>query len=109
MILLNSLKDKDDEVLKMTRNLEETYKNIYGIDIKNYISEEEIKKIVSDFYELTLIDKKIGLTLNKVEDKINLSKLDGIYELTDQKTVNKLIDIRKDKKLKKSKRLIRIN
>ena len=109
MILLNSLKDKDDEVLKMTRNLERTYKNIYGIDIKNYISEEEIKKIVSDFYELTLIDKKIGLTLNKVEDKINLSKLDGIYELTDQKTVNKLIDIRKDKKLKKSKRLIRIN
>ena len=109
MILLNSLKDKDDEVLKMTRNLEETYKNIYGIDIKNYISEEEIKKIVSDFYELTLIDKKMGLTLNKVEDKINLSKLDGIYELTDQKTVNKLIDIRKDKKLKKSKRLIRIN
>ena len=109
MILLNSLKDKDDEVLKMTRNLEETYKNIYGIDIKNYISEEEMKKIVSDFYELTLIDKKMGLTLNKVEDKINLSKLDGIYELTDQKTVNKLIDIRKDKKLKKSKRLIRIN
>ena len=68
-----------------------------------------MKKIVSDFYELTLIDKKMGLTLNKVEDKINLSKLDGIYELTDQKTVNKLIDIRKDKKLKKSKRLIRIN
>ena len=109
MILLNSFKDKDDEVLKMTKNLEETYKNIYGIDIKNYISEEEIKKIVSDFYELTLIDKKIGLTLNKVEDKINLSKLNGIYELTDQKTVNKLMDIRKDKKLKRSKRLIRSN
>ena len=90
-------KNEVKEVKKLKKEVEEKFKNVYGTELKEYISEEDLNSFLTIYYECTVYESNHGLPLSEKATSINYDLLEGRYaysETRDVQNVPELYNIR---------------
>ena len=90
-------KNEVKEVKKLKEEVEEKFKNVYGTELKEYISEEDLNSFLTIYYESTVYESNHGLPLSEIAPSIKYDFLEGKYaysETRDVQNVPELYNIR---------------
>ena len=72
-------KNEEKEVKKLKEEVEEKFKKVYGTDLKEYMSDEDLDSYLKDIYEILEFDKTFGEPLSATMPSIKYDLLEGPY------------------------------
>lgn len=80
-------KDEEKEVKKLKEEAEEKFKNVYGTELKEYISEEDLDSCLKVIYKSAVINSNLGLPLSAAIASIHFDNLEGKYAYSESRDV----------------------
>ena len=80
-------KDEEKEVKKLKEEAEEKFKNVYGTELKEYISEEDLDSCLKVIYKSAVINSNLGLPLSLAMASIHFDNLEGKYAYSESRDV----------------------
>ena len=80
-------KDEEKEVKKLKEEVEEKFKKVYGTELKEYISEEDLDVYLKLIYEVDVYESNLGLPLSVEMNYINYDNLEGKYAYSETRDV----------------------
>ena len=80
-------KDEEKEVKKLKTEVEEKFKKVYGTELKEYISEEDLDLFLTNIYKLEVYESNLGLPLSVEMGFINYNNLEGKYAYSESRDV----------------------
>jgi len=84
-------KDEEKEVKKLKEEVKEKFKDVYGTELKEYISEKDLDSYLIKLYENGVYESNLGVPLSAVMGNINYDLLEGKFgKLEDAATLHKI-------------------
>lgn len=84
-------KDEKKEVKKLKEEVKEKFKDVYGTELKEYISEKDLDSYLIKLYENGVYESNLGVPLSAVMGNINYDLLEGKFgKLEDAATLHKI-------------------
>lgn len=80
-------KDEEKEVKNLKEEAEEKFKKVYGAELKEYISEEDLNSCLTTVYKLSIVNSNIGVPLSLAMAYINYDNLEGKYAYSESRDV----------------------
>ena len=80
-------KDEEKEVKKLKEEVKEKFKNVYGTELKEYISEEDLDSCLKVIYKSAVINSNLGLPLSAAIASIHFDNLEGKYAYSESRDV----------------------
>jgi hypothetical protein len=72
-------KDEEKSVKKLKEEVKEKFKDVYGTELKQYMSEEDLNSYLIKFYKNGVYESNLGSPLSSVMGCINYDLLEGKY------------------------------
>ena len=76
-------KDKENSIKNLKKEAKEKFKNAYGTDLKEYMSEEDLDEYITNYYENEVYTTNFGVPLSFVFNNVNYDLLEGKYAYSD--------------------------
>ena len=84
-------KYEEKEVKKLKKEVEEKFENIYGTELKEYMSEDDLNSYLIGFYENEVYTSNFGIPLSSVTGTIDYDFLEGKFgKIEDAATLHKI-------------------
>ena len=84
-------KDEEKEVKKLKEEVKEKFKDVYGTELKEYISEKDLDSYLIKLYENGVYESNLGVPLSAIMVNINYDLLEGKFgKLEDAATLHKI-------------------